>query len=438
MIKFLLNLSFATQGRDESGDVVLATVRTNHPGNDAAQLAVLLLTATTRLVKNFGNLETIGMWRKLFCHLRQHALGFVGQNVKLPPDQDLVNATTLLFQAMSPIRFDFLDGQARILAVSHYIRQLVPCSFSLPNCVEPITKYTSRGRPSKPWSLRSTGANATFMLVVQSLDNSRTLEQLLRDLHAISRKQCKHIQDAESYHFANGILSVITERKMVRNPPPSTVADTQAITTTIFKSILKGLQFLMTNGNIKLDGIQKKVDVENLESLENFLLDKRVSYPSFFSVGSLVSVMPLKVLMLVIGAAVAEKSNCGLLEELINKKWKVHPVDKHGQIRGIDVNKFHATTVYRENDEAAPNFARDFFQVGTLSYCCIDVILLVVPHSVILSEATLARKHQPLSILGAISYNNILRTHLPALTSLQRHYFEIRERQACKHQEILT
>ena len=176
-----------------------------YPNDEACCLSMLLIAASDRLAHNFGNLDSIANWEKLFHHLCQQATSF--ENIAPSSNVfqgDLVNLTTLLFQALSPIRFGFLEGQARIVAVSHYLRQFIPSKVSSSSCIRSVRPYLNDATwNGKLWSPQLTGSKAQILAVVQRpTPQERCRLSLLRDLHKMSYSICAEIRAAETYHFS--------------------------------------------------------------------------------------------------------------------------------------------------------------------------------------------------------------------------------------------
>ena len=134
------------------------------PLNHSALLEKITSVFRTR----FNCLRHERDWRRLFDQLLQQT-GWMANN-KITSDaflehvfgRELVNGTVLLFQSLCKIRFGFLDGQARIMALYHFSRKVYPGLnnfFPLSQAVQNIDEL------KKSWSLKKTGEEAICTIV---------------------------------------------------------------------------------------------------------------------------------------------------------------------------------------------------------------------------------------------------------------------------------
>jgi hypothetical protein len=354
----------------------------------------LLAEATARLGTNFGDLQSIKMWRSLFNHLCNRAASFQDATISYePPECDLVNITTLLFQALCPVRFAFLDGQARMLAVSHYIRQVLPQKDpSILNCLESMSDFVDSHGVGKAWSLHETGMVANCRLVVcnENIDVENLSDdcirkdtfELLRDMHSISRTQCANFDKAERFHFSQGITTLISELG-VRKPrdPTQKMGTVASETCKLFEVILQSVDHLMLVSNSKRP--EDEVIADEGKSFDEFfmdVMDGTVLFPRLATRHCKVSVVSVKILMHVLGAALADKDCCIMMEKLMNDGWKV-PFDLDGTIEGLDVALFHKGT-FISNETLEPKSRKEPTSFETFLFQVCGHVTVVLCHNI--------------------------------------------------------
>ena len=80
-------------------------------------------------LQQYGNLKSREDWHKLFgdlVHMHAFANRIWLQKVNPVTFRQLVRMTSLLFQAITPIRFAFVDGQSRMTGACHLLRNTMP------------------------------------------------------------------------------------------------------------------------------------------------------------------------------------------------------------------------------------------------------------------------------------------------------------------------
>ncbi len=191
------------------------------PGDPASQFCFLFAVSLNLLETNFGSLRTIKDWRKLYCHLVSRSSRWT-KATGIPRDRPLINFTIILFQTLCPIKLAFFEGQARMLSVSHWIRQIVPGEPQSTVCVEGIHRYISN-KDKAGWSVQETGIDGPFRIVVPvrmelATNNDPTFlrelakqrsNSLLEDALAISKSYIAKVDIAEGSHFCHTVLGLI-------------------------------------------------------------------------------------------------------------------------------------------------------------------------------------------------------------------------------------
>jgi hypothetical protein len=108
----------------------------------------------------YGNLRNEEDWFKLFHHLIEKSFGAKEEDSEERSKEilasvfgnELVNATILYFQSLCPVRFAFMDGQARMAAVHYYIRKIVPTMDGKALGLSSV--YRNNPKVLRHWSLR--------------------------------------------------------------------------------------------------------------------------------------------------------------------------------------------------------------------------------------------------------------------------------------------
>jgi len=134
-----------------------------HPNDEASQTLYLLAWAFWLLETRYGNLEKLSHWRRLLSRLLSK-FKWTGGTVPNSGHfifREVVSATINLFQSLTPIRFSFLDGNARIVSVAHYLRQLLPT----PDRILPLSSLSSSSFDLR-WSPSYSGQDGITTVVM--------------------------------------------------------------------------------------------------------------------------------------------------------------------------------------------------------------------------------------------------------------------------------
>jgi hypothetical protein len=343
-------------------------------------------------------------------------------SAEVPKDCHVINFTIILFQALCPIKLAFLEGQARMIAVSHYIRQIVPGEHESTACIETIKSYiptTSMGE----WSVSKTGSVGLFRLVVPSqfteemedelvrlaqerADEMESLAQkranemeglakesgdemegftqeraseltdkveivardraevLLSDLHSISDQCCQAVDIAEKSHFYHQVSQVISQCDANDVRLPKTIRDIELFMLRLKKVIVgKFLNHIPIPKDIRDELSVLENDGAKTEHLCGLLL-KGVAIPSL---GTADKLSELKILMCVCAAVMANPNSRIILEELVTRNWKTVFLPER-TVEGTNIEKFHFKTYISKGAE--PNFFEtELFKVSLRVEC---------------------------------------------------------------------
>jgi hypothetical protein len=191
------------------------------PDDPASQFCYLFAVSVNLLEMNFGSLRTIQDWRTLYCHLVSRSSKWT-KATGIPRDRLLVNFTIILFQTLCPVKLAFFEGQARMVSVAHWIRQIVPGDPQSTVCVEGIHRFISN-KATVGWSIQETGTKGPFRIVVPvrmepggNVDASilgelakKRSNCLLEDALAISKSYISKVDIAEGSHFCDTVHGLI-------------------------------------------------------------------------------------------------------------------------------------------------------------------------------------------------------------------------------------
>ena len=105
------------------------------------KISILLDLSLQLLQERYDGLSSVEGWHRLYSHLMHHmnlqSRQSWGELQHPSSFHNLVSRTITLFQAMTPIRLAFVDGQCRVASTSFYIRNIV-ANVSLTHTLEPL------------------------------------------------------------------------------------------------------------------------------------------------------------------------------------------------------------------------------------------------------------------------------------------------------------
>jgi hypothetical protein len=133
--------------------------------DSSSQKTIEIFTEALNLFgETFGHLSTNKDWSNLldhllcYCDLKDALAGNI-------PKDDIINFVILLFQSVCPIRFAFLDGQARAVSTAFYLRKMFPTGPVSRELFRPLGMVEAELKNKEvvdhlDWSISKTGLTA--------------------------------------------------------------------------------------------------------------------------------------------------------------------------------------------------------------------------------------------------------------------------------------
>ena len=350
---------------------------------------------TSALRTRFNRLRHERDWRLLFNHLLQQT-GWIASK-EITSDAfleqvfggELVNGTVLLFQSLCKIRFGYLDGQARIMALYHFSRKVYPGL----NNLFPLSQLTQNiDELKKSWSLRKTGEEAICTIVhgptqvttgIVSQECVLKLNALSKDLleHLIhSSRYLKYVKLSSLSDCIRRLKSVPIDWKYTNFPdeeaPIRKLMDLSQNMKAIFMSVLKVLVSYDTDlAENLLDArlLKEQKELSEEEFLEYVYgqrlptVSKQLLFPALQSRRPGVSIELIGLLAL-LGCAKADTTSMLHLESCMNKQWIIPVVDS-SQVGGVAISDLHVGTFVNESIPEAWFHA----QLYAVSFVCVHL-----------------------------------------------------------------
>ncbi len=341
------------------------------PNNPECQFCFLFAIAVSLLESNFGSLRTIKDWRSLYHHLVPFCPNWTKAS-GIPRDRPLINLTIILFQTLCPIKLAFLDGQARLISIAHYIRQVVPGEPNSTACLEGIHSHISG---KGVWSVQTTSTTAHFRIVVPSRecasynDLTRLRERgnhLLADGDAISQSSVEELDIAEKSHFFNIVQSLINELN-VDKTNPTDVEEVERylknLKSMALEKLFYGLPVDVAN-DLSPETRMFKDDRARIDHVSLMLADG-APLPKFGKRNTTVAGMRLsehKILMCVCATLLANETSRFNVEELLALNWKIAR-DPGAIVNNLAINEFNVNTYISTDPEFTGIFEEHLYKV---------------------------------------------------------------------------
>jgi len=268
---------------------------------------------------------------------------------------EIINGAILLFQALSPIRFAFLDGQARMAAMHFFTRKILPC---LDGSVVPLKKDPNNHELSKQWTLERTGEVGTcfFAQDISEADwpnvTPRCIEYLTKTSKTVMEEMMakwKTLDQIAPSNLSDCISCMIHLRQRALQANRIVGAIKLHVTLTfLFGKVLEAIRDFDTRlrevlfNRIRNVGTSYIADANYITNLYSniYVEGTKKRFPSLQS--------PIKggapqltVLMLILGTGLVNKESTALLQKCINKDWMVPVV---GHVRGVPIDDLHPGT----------------------------------------------------------------------------------------------
>jgi hypothetical protein len=197
----------------------------------------LLGLVGTVMSETYNDLKKRSDWMKLFRRLLHYSGWWDGQNELFVSfaaaaifNWEIENGVTLLLQGLSPIRFAFLDGQARLTSLHYYIQGKIPDREIVRDMffVNGTMKHDSSINVYDSWLLSRTGHPATVCIyednTMDSTSNQPLSNAFLKKLCKISKDQMSYLLN-EKRRFAHYTESTLTDclRNLIESNGVSTL-----------------------------------------------------------------------------------------------------------------------------------------------------------------------------------------------------------------------
>jgi hypothetical protein len=267
---------------------------------------------------------------------------------------EIQNAVSLLLQGLSPLRFSFPDGQARIVSLFYYLRKIVPCRDA--KTVAPITYIPSITKLEivPTWTVAKGSIKSTCFFHTFAKEGSDNMEVTVGDLSelkAISKQRL----DA---------LAKTNENTLFFTPKNLSDCITEIIQTNILDMTDSGLVKLVKAKCLHVLQVVSSFDpmLQNklLESISfgpnaNVLEKARKAYDKIFGDDRLKVFHSLQyykgacpafsVLMYILSCALVDARSTYFLEICTNKDWLV-PINTADQVDGVALEDLNEKTFF--------------------------------------------------------------------------------------------
>lgn len=332
----------------------------------------LLFDAAQILRLGFNNLATALDWKNLFHHLVEVSnLRIRKERMEFLFGEELVNATVLLFQALSPVRFAVVDGQSRLVSTSHFARGVVPsplqpCRPPLPIPLLPIRFLTQDGATVPYWlACPQRGAPGGCTLILPAghgHGDGDSGGRLLCSLLAISRDLHNLNEMVASATLSDAIRYMVLSSTRHCVPYPATMSDVPSWGKRILRTVICDVCSFSSSLSCRLFDIPRSLSAARRTASQSPAGDLSADDPSdllfsFLHGNRVRKIFPNPVTILgkpstphegfmvtlVLGAVLADPASSLLLTECINGNWKV-PIVSPEQVGGIAAADLHPGT----------------------------------------------------------------------------------------------
>jgi len=328
--------------------------------------------ACTTLGDSFGHLASDADWSSLLCRLVE-CCKLDQAFLDGVPKNDMINVTILLFQSLCPIRFAFLDGQARVVSTAFYLRKMFPTGLTSPDLVKPLNIVIEELRAKNindviDFSVSKTGIGARCLInLPTNVDPTKDFEtKHLNKMFNISKKLLDTLSQTVPRNLSDAIVYVIRmyDLEVVRGKTRNTVSFA-------YEHVINHLA--LYDSAIAARLFSEVPDRQSLASTNDLLpqLAKQIRvktvFPNFKSDLFLWNSEAVT-LMYTIGPLLVGLKHGITLENCMNREWKV-PILKKDQIRGINnIDGLHKHT-YVGSPNSTALFEKLYYRVS-FGYVC--------------------------------------------------------------------
>jgi hypothetical protein len=325
----------------------------------------------------YHQLSTTDDWMLLYNHLLQqtgwcnnldditckHILEDVFGN-------EIQNAVSMLLQGLSPLRFSFPDGQARIISLFYYLRKIVPCRDA--KNVFPITDIPSITKLSyySKWAVAEGATESPCSFHTFSKEGSNSMEVTLGDLSELKtiskqRLDALTVTNATTVYFTPKNLSDCIAEIIQTNVLDMTDS---GLVELVKKKCLHVLQVVSSFDPMLQNKLFESISFspsagEEKKAKEAY--DKIFGHDRlkvFHSLSSYRGACPaLSVVMYILACALVDARSTYYLEICTNKDWLV-PINTADQVDGIALDDLDKATFL--NDSMSTSFYPKYYDVS--------------------------------------------------------------------------
>jgi hypothetical protein len=412
--------------------------------SDGKGISAFLSEAASILVETFGNLGSKDDWQRLYDHLmaisglegRHPATSMHPSIISTMFQFELVNSTVLLFQALCPIRFAFIDGQARVVSVAYYNRKLLPTASVSGFPVNPLLTSIdcfsvsdgSNHRAGWRWSNPKTVTPASCLVLLARATHSNTdprgcsenftasLMQISKHRWEVSTSLCsgRICSQAISYTIASFSSSSAEQLdKRLENIPARMAGIFEYVVGQFssFHSQLSRELFPPSPGMhsclAKMRESWKKRSFPNVRTK----LQRNTFPPGLF------------MLTMLVGCGLADDLSKRLLKDCISSEWKV-PIGATDIIEGFTRAELHCGTYVGDVGDNQAWFIQRLYQVRCIYLYCLSlghtgsINALRLELTLLTTGLLIAPSPSRCSVGNAVRsffYDNVLRSGLHAV-----------------------
>jgi hypothetical protein len=357
-------------------------------GADHASLdGCLELASAVTVLQNvvratYHQLKASEDWTLLYNHLLHQAgwcNNLVGTTSKEILERvfgnEIQNAVSMLLQGLSPLRFSFPYGQARIISLFYYLRKIVPCRDA--KNVAPITDIPSITQSDilSKWTAGKGATESTCSFHTFAKEGMDSIKVTVGDLSKLKAISKEHL-DALAKTSANTVFFT-----------PKNLSDciAEIIQTSVLDMTGSGLVALVRAKCLHVLQVVSSFDpllqnklLESISFSQNASVQEkaRKAYDKIFgpdrlkvfhSLQSYRGACPaLSVVMYILACALVDARSTYYLEICTNKDWLV-PINTADQVDGVALEDLNKTTFL--NGSMSTSFYPKYYAVSVEKHC---------------------------------------------------------------------
>lgn len=366
-LQFVFDSNFCLKQSGRRADVVGQRAAAKWPTDECAQVLHLLAEVFDIVEMDFGNLSTLQDWHNLYVHLCQRSFPV---RTKAPPVvvfSELVHRTIVLFQALCPIRLAFLDGQARIISVSFFLRQLIPSVPYPGRCLLPMSQLLYNGNFELRWSTTATATDASCVLYLSNNTDTAAIvsSSIILDLNTISRQLRASSDHAARTSLSDAIGNLVMGLSGRALRQSSEKEDDSAMLLKDLRSYVSQIKLTVTRHILEYyesSGLSSLLLNDHKKFLDKAVSDSKANtsaksklFPMLYPLQNRPSETNILINTLV--AMTADEKSRDLLQECVNKKWTV-------VLQEMEASLYDARTIVTAAPPGQPPTLPPFYRVS--------------------------------------------------------------------------